>query len=239
MMSKWIIAVIAIAVYVVLLEMKNRRERPFYRQLEEAYKELLEGRFEKDPVHRRRFMRSLAHYASGSKGSRMGYALAQSTLNRCSGEKEKNACRFVCAMCLEDMGRPEEALAIYESVCEQEPDFIIAKEKRAHVLSVLADPKAADAYAEVVALCPDDNVYLNNYASALIRLNQNREAVKQLEILIERDAEFISAYGLLVLAYSRLKDAQSVEKTIATAVAHGMDENKLRGILHADQANHQ
>jgi len=235
-MNRFAIGIIIAAVLILWIEIKNRRERPIFRQVEEAFKELLAGRFEREPLHRRRFMRALAHYASGEKGTQMAYVLAGSTLKRCHAPEDITACLILCGLCLEDMGRAEEALELFEEACEREPDFIIAKEKRAHVLSVMADPKAADAYAEVVALCPDDNVYLNNYASALIRLNQNREAVAQLEILLKRDAGFGNAYALLALAYARLRDFESMEKTIAAAVAHGMDENELRAILDADQS---
>ena len=63
-MEKWKIVAIVLVIYVILLEIKNRRTRPVFKKVEEQFSELLEGRFTGNPVNRRSFMRALVRYAT-------------------------------------------------------------------------------------------------------------------------------------------------------------------------------
>ncbi|MBQ8506123.1 MAG: tetratricopeptide repeat protein [Clostridia bacterium] len=233
-MSGWQIAIIVIIVLFFLLEMKNRRERLVYRQLEEMSAELLEGRFRRNPVQRRRFMRALARFAYTKNGVKLAYALARSTMDRCAAAEDKVACLMLCAFCLEEMGQAQKALETYEIVRKMEPDFLLCMDRRAHLLSSMEHYAAIEAYEEILARKPQDCRQRNNYASALIRMRQYEEAVEQLQILLEMDENFSTAYGLLALAHARMGNREEMEAALNAAAAHGQDTEPLRRIIKED-----
>ena len=224
-MTKWLIVLI---VLVAWLEIKNRKERPVYEQVERENAELLEGRFQGNPVLRRRFMRALVRYCCSDGYNNLAYTLAQNAAKMATKPEDRAACALLMAFNLEERGDYAEAIDLYDTVLSAEPDNLTALHRKAKALGVIQEEDCIGVFEELIRRAPDDAVYRNNYGSALLRINHFEEAETQLKKAIELDKNLTSPYGLLVLAYYAMEDSEKTEAAIADAVTHGADEAQLR-----------
>ncbi|MBQ8814846.1 MAG: hypothetical protein IJZ85_10185 [Lachnospiraceae bacterium] len=233
-MKGWLIGLCVAAILVVLLELKNRRERPLYQKLEESYKELLEGRFQNEPVMRRRFMRALARYVYHENGHKMALAMFATTSRRTQAKENRMACILMIGICFEDAGQWGDALKAYDAVCREEPFWGMALKRRAHLLSRMKDPACVDAYEQVIRRYPGDAVQYNNFGSALYRVDRYEEAVEKLRYALELDDTLHSARGVLAMVYAYMGDEENAAKAFQDAVDHGQNAEELRNVIEQE-----
>ena len=227
-MSAWQIVLLVIVVLFTYLEIKNRRERPYYEKLERENAALLEGRFQGSPVLRRRFMRALMRYCISDGYSNLAFQLAQNAAKMAKNPEDRAACALLMAFNLEEAGNYAEAIDLYDKVLYVEPDNMIALQRKAKALGEIREEDCVEVFEEVIRRAPDDYAYRNNYGKALLYIGRYDEAIAQLNKAIEIDDRRSSAYGWLVAAYTLMEDHDAKESAIAAAVARGADESELR-----------
>jgi len=226
-MSGWLIALIVFAVLFVMMEIRNRKQRPLFEQVEKENAALLEGRFQSNPVLRRRFMRALVRYCFSDGFDQTALALAVNADRMAVNDEDRAACALLIAFNLERRGDYAEAIDLYDTVIAIEPDNMIALSRKARALGALQEEDCVEAFEEVIRREPDDAVWRNNYGSALLRIKRFEEAEVQLRKAIELDGSMLSARELLVLALSGM-ESDGLEAAMADAAAHGSDPARMK-----------
>lgn len=227
-MSKWLIVLIVLAVWFVLMEISNRRQRPLFEKVERENAALLEGRFQSNPVLRRKFMRALVRHCCAPGFDRIAFAQAQSAARMARDPLDRAACALLMAFNLEDNDDYAEAIELYDSVLDAEPNNLIALSRKASALGMLREEDCVEVFEELIRRAPDNPVYRNNYGSALLRIRRFEDAEAQLKKAIELNADLPNPYELLTLAYSAMNDSEAAESALAEAVARGSNEQSLR-----------
>ena len=227
-MNKWLIALIVFAVWFVLMEISNRRQRPLFEKVEKENAELLEGRFQKNPVLRRKFMRALVRYCCTPGFDKIAFAQAQGAAKMAKDPLDRAACVLLMAFNLEENDDYAEAIDLYDKVLYAEPYNLLALSRKASALGMLREEDCVEVFEELIRYAPDNAVYRNNFGSALLRIRRFEEAEVQLKKAIELNDGRSNPYELLVLAYSAMNNSEAAEEALAEAVARGSDEQSLR-----------
>ena len=227
-MSTWQIVLIVLVVWFVLLEIRNRKQRPLFKKVERENSELLDGRFQGNPVLRRRFMRALVRYCCSQGFDRTAFALAQNAARMAKDPLDRAACALLMAFNLEENGDYAEAIDLYDTVLDAEPGNMIALRRKAEALGTIQEEDCIEVFEELIRRAPNDYAYRNNYGTALLRIRHFEAAEVQLKKAIEFDDKPSNAHELLALAYAAMNKSEEAEAAISAAVARGSDESDLR-----------
>lgn len=226
-MSRWLIALLVFVVWFVLMENKNRKERPYFEKVERENPELLEGRFQGNPVLRRRFMRALVRYCYSDGFDKIAFAFAQRAANQAKKNEDRASCVILMALNLEENESYAEAIALYDEALSLEPDNMTALSRKARALGIIQEEDCVEAFEEVIRREPAKAIWRNNYGLALLRIKRFEEAAVQLKKAIELDENLLSSRELLAMAYAAAGEDELMEAAVADAVAHGSDREKI------------
>ena len=175
LLSNVLPVVAVLLVLFVLLEIKNRKERKLFRQVEAENRELLEGRF-KNPVLRRRFMRALVRYCCTEGGSKQTLILAVNAATMAKEPCDQAACSYLIGCCYERLDNYQQAANNFIEACEYEPEFLIAQVQRARMLSLMRNEACIEAFETVLRLAPENVAQRSNYGMALLRFTRAGKA---------------------------------------------------------------
>lgn len=230
-MNKWLIVLGVLAVWFVLMEIQNRKQRPLFEKVEKENPELLDGRFQKNPVLRRKFMRALVKYCCTQGFSPLAFAQARGAAQMAKEPLDRAACAMLMALNLEekgDYGALVEAIRLYDEVLEAEPFNLKALYLKAKALGAIGEADCVELFEEVIRRAPDNYIYHNNYGSALLRIRRFEEAEVQLKKAAELNDSLSNPHELLYLLYSAADRREEAEHAFSAAVNRGSDESGLR-----------
>ena len=223
----WIVAIFA--VLFVLLEVKNRKERPFFQKLEKLNADILEGCFVKDPVSRRRFLRGLAHFTNGRMD--LAQTLFVTTARRAKAPEDEAICSYMASKTLAKTGNNDMALSYAKRAVELQPERKHIRIEYARMLARNRDEAALDEFEKLITEDPANPLLYHSYGNAYILLDSPENAIVAFERTLELDPDFNGTHGLMMLAYAMLGDRENAAKWYNAAVEHGENAEQLSSIM--------
>jgi Tfp pilus assembly protein PilF len=130
-----------------------------------------------------------------------------------------------------DTGELDKSRAIYMKAIDASKDPAQKNKLRSKLGKALIGEKkwaeAAEVFAVLASENPDNAAYLFNYGISLQQSNQYKEAIPQLEKVIELRPDYVQAYQQLAAAYNEVGRYNEAIRTVQTALPQTEEKGGL------------
>lgn len=205
-----------------------------YRRYQNTYKDILGDAFSHDKRKRRMLLKAIDYY------NRDYYAKAEgllSSLRKKCGQygmtaAERCAVGLFEALCMEETGRYEEAIAVYESILKRDQEnALVWSNLGVDYEKAGRQEDALRAYQKAVALEPHNGVAYNNLAVCYLYIGKPEKALETALLALQLDSGqsgAIKAAAAANILLGRKRDGERYEKMY---VANGGDWEEIRQLV--------
>ena len=196
---------------------------------QKAYPEFIQEPFAEEPRLEKKFYAAVHDY-NRSKPTQ-GIAKLEALRGQCSRTADLRAVTVFTALCLDDMGRYEEALAKYDAARKIRDCSTLASNMGLCCQRLGRSGEAAEYYEEAIRLDSGNAIAYNNLSALFFSEGEYENALDAAKDALECDARLPQALSTAALCYKLLGDDQEYQHYYRRAVAAGYDGEKIKRMI--------
>lgn len=196
---------------------------------QKAYAEHIQGAFTDDPKLEREFYNAVHDYNRGKPSACL--AKLEKLRKRCQRSADLRAVTVFTALCYDDMGLYEPAIAQYEAAISMRTSSSLYSNMGLCLHRMGKNEEAEKNYLLAIHADPQNAFAYNNLSAMFFRGAQYEKALEYARKAIEIDNNFAQALGCACICCGLLDDKEGYEKYYRLAVSNGYDGRQLKATL--------
>ena len=196
---------------------------------QKAYSEFIQEPFGEDPKLEKKFYAAVHDYNRGKPAN--GLAKLDALRSQCNRTADLRAVTVFTALCLDDLGRYEEALAKYDAARKIRDCSTLASNMGLCCQRLGRSNEAIDHYEEAIQLDSANAIAYNNLSALYFSHGEYESALDAAKDALECDAKLPQALSTAAICCKLLGDDGQYQHYYRRAVAAGYEGEKIKRFL--------